>query len=1295
VVSRAPAFLALSVWCLVRPAAAQLNYQNFTFTTLAGQATGWFDGVGPDAQFNSPFGVAVDANGNLYVADTGNSTVRKVTPAGVVTTLAGLAGIQGATNGAGQQARFYYPGSVAVDPGGNVYVADSSNDTIRKITPDGVTTTLAGSAGVTNSTDGPGASARFNSPQGLAIDVSGNLYVADSGNSTIRKVTPAGVVSTLAGKAGVTGTNDASSAAAARFNVPYGVAVDTNGNIYVGDTENHTIRKISPTGAVTTLAGTPGTSGSTDGTNSGALFKYPCGVGVDGSGNIYVADYGNDTIRQVSTNGVVTTLAGSAGTPGSTNGTGHGALFYSPLGLAVDGNGNVYVADSENAMIRRITTPAAAVTTVAGSSSAPGSANGAGSTARFNDPCGVAVDSSGTVYVSDLGNNTIRQITPQGVVTTLAGLAGSFGTNDGTGAAARFGNPAGLAVDTNDNLYVAEYGNHTIRKIAPGGIVTTLAGEPGVGGSSDGTGSAAHFLNPLGVAVDAAGNVYVADTLNNTIRKITPDGTVSTLAGVVGTAGAKDGPGATARFDYPQGLAVDPAGNVYVADTSNSTIRKITPDGMVSTLAGMAQMEGACDGSSAAARFDSPFTLAADSQGYLYVVDTSNNTIRKVSPAGVVTTLAGLAGQAGDADGTGPEASFNDPEGIAVDANGNLYVANTQSSTIRKGNPALPDAPVVNDPFGPPGTLRQFGVTNLSVTNWSWTILRFPSDSAAQLSSTTALNPTLTPDVPDLFVIRFQGQDSLGRAALGTLWIANDLTPPTLGITQPQPSQTAASSPLYVSGTASDDVHVASVWCQLNGGPWVQAAGTFHWAAILPLTNPGANTLSAYAVDGSGKVSSPTNTVRFLYTPDVTVQVSGEGTVSPNYQGKSLVIGKTYTITATPLAGSGYLFAAWIDKSGNVLATTPTYTFTMTNGLTLIASFVVNPFQPLQGTYAGLFIDTNSLSAANAGSFSATLTSLGALSAQLQVAGSAYRFSGSLSVAGAYSNSVSGPAGKPITLQLQLDLSGVQGMTGSVSTATWSAGLAACQALASTIKYATAYPTNAISNLVALAGKSYTLVMVPPLPAEPAAAPAGYGFGTLSVSSSGGVTFSGALGDGTKVTASSAVVGSGQWPLCLAPSAYAGNGMACGWLRFATNGAGPQPVGWLSWLKGAGVPRTLYPNGFAFTNAVQVLESRYSYTSGSRLLDWTNGVIELADGNLSVPGLTNGVTLGLNNKVSGTTNNLSVTLTTASGLFQGTVPLAGSKTGVSVSGVLLQDDNAGYGLFLGPSESGSVYLGQP
>src|SRR5439155_440578 len=264
-------------------------------------------------------------------------------------------------------------------------------------------------------------------------------------------------------------------------------------------------------------------------------------------------------------------------------------------------------------------------------------------------------------------NHTIRKITPAGAVTTLAGSAGQSGAADGAGSAARFYYPEGVAVDGAGNVYVADWGNYTIRKITSAGAVTTLAGSAGQSGTEDGTGTAARFDYPTGVAVDSAGNVYVADSYNNTIRKITPAGAVTTLTGSAGEFGSGDGIGRGARFNDPIGVAVDSAGNVYVADSNNHTIRKVTSAGAAATLAGSAGQMGSGDGTGTAARFNDPTGLAVDSDGNVYVSDTHNYTIRKITPAGVVTTLAGSAGQDGGVDGLGSAAQFDYPFGVAVD----------------------------------------------------------------------------------------------------------------------------------------------------------------------------------------------------------------------------------------------------------------------------------------------------------------------------------------------------------------------------------------------------------------------------------------------------------------------------------------------------------------------------------------------------------------------------------------------------------------------------------------------------
>ena len=326
------------------------------------------------------------------------------------------------------------------------------------------------------------------------------------------------------------------------------------------------------------------------------------------------------------------------------------------------------------------------VTTLAGEANRLGeSADGPAAEARFNGPWGIACDASGNLYVTDSGSDTIRRISPDGVVGTLAGTAGQQGSTDGRGAEARFDQPTGIAVDASGNLYVADFGNDTIRRISPDGVVSTLAGTAGQRGSTDGRGAEARFDGPSGVASDAAGNVYVADSGNQTIRRITPAGVVTTLAGRAGSPGSTDGRGPKARFFTPWGIACGSDGELFVTDAYNETIRAISPDGLVSTLAGTVGDWGSSDGRGARARFDCPTGIACDGAGELFVTDSGNNTIRMIAPNGAVSTLAGRApSTVASADGRGRAARFNTPEGVAWGGAGTLYVTDLDNNTIRK-----------------------------------------------------------------------------------------------------------------------------------------------------------------------------------------------------------------------------------------------------------------------------------------------------------------------------------------------------------------------------------------------------------------------------------------------------------------------------------------------------------------------------------------------------------------------------------------------------------------------------------
>jgi hypothetical protein len=386
-------------------------------------------------------------------------------------------------------------------------------------------------------------------------------------------------------------------------------------------------------------------------------------------------------------------------------------------------------ATSNAATLALVESTPLTVSTLAGLAGVTGSSDGTGSAARFHRPVDVAVDTAGNVYVADTNNQTLRKVTPAGAVTTLAGQAGANGSTDGTGTAARFDSPLGVAVDGLGNVYVADTGNATIRKITAAGTVTTLAGQAGVSGLADGTGTAARFNGPSGLAADSTGNLYVADTLNQCIRKITTAGVVSTIEGTSGLEG-------------PQGLALDGAGNLFVADPNSQTIRKVVlATGAMTVEAGQVGSSGSDDGQAGQARFNNPSGVAVDSMGHLYITDTDNHTIREITPAGVVSTVAGLAGTPGSADGVGTVARFDAPTGITVNSTGLLYIADTDNHTIRQGTfstkPAITAQPQSQTVAA--GDNVQFSVTAVGVPapTYQWAFNGVPIGGAT--SSTLSL----------------------------------------------------------------------------------------------------------------------------------------------------------------------------------------------------------------------------------------------------------------------------------------------------------------------------------------------------------------------------------------------------------------------------------------------------------------------------------------------------------------------------------------------------------------------------
>ena len=480
-----------------------------------------------EASLNYPNGVAVDAAGTVFIADTGNNVIRAVTSQGVIMTVAGN-GIAGYTGdgGAAASASLNYPNSVAVDAADDLFIADENNNAIRKVTPGGLITTIAGNGNSGDGGDGGAAiNATLDHPSSVAVDPLGNLFITDEYNNCVRKVTANGLISTVAGNRFYNYSGmDGAVTVSAGLNYPFGVTADNFGNVFIADSDNNCVREVTTNGLMTTVAGSGifGYSGD-GGAAPYASLNYPLGVAVDQTGNLYIADGGNNCIRKVTANGLITTVAGN-GTPGY---SGDGAAATNatlgfPYGVTVDAMGNLFIADSDNNVVREVSLNGI-ITTAAGDGLAGYSGDGAAATnACLSNPASVAVDAAGDLFIADSGNNVVREVTADGLITTVAGDGSAGYSGDGAAATnACLSNPASVAVDATGDLFIADSGNNVIREVTAAGLITTVAGDGTAGFSGDGGAPLnASLYYPYGVAVDTSGNLFIADCWNNVIREV-------------------------------------------------------------------------------------------------------------------------------------------------------------------------------------------------------------------------------------------------------------------------------------------------------------------------------------------------------------------------------------------------------------------------------------------------------------------------------------------------------------------------------------------------------------------------------------------------------------------------------------------------------------------------------------------------------------------------------------------------------------------------------------------------------
>jgi sugar lactone lactonase YvrE len=615
-----------------------------------------------------------DSSGNLFISDSFDHRIRKVTPAGVISTFAGtgIAGFSG-DGGLAKNAMFAYPAQILFDSAGNMIVADQGNNRVRSISPAGIVSTIAGTGTAGYSGDGgPAIAAQLNNPWGLVLDLGGKLYFTDINNQVVRKIDTSGIITTVAGNGILGYSGDGGPAILASMNYPSGLALDPSGNLYIADRFNHVVRIVNSAGIINTFAGDGIGGFSGDGGPAlSAAIGNPKGLLIRNN-QLFIGGAGQSRVRVVNLKStIINTFAGfNTGYDGG----GNPPLltdFNAPVGLFFTASGSLLVADSTNSRIRDVTP--AATTTIAGGFA---STNGRATAASLIYPENLAFDSSGNYYIADYGGNRILKVTPSGQLSTFAGTGVSGFSGDGGPAnQAQVYLPLGVAADNSGNVFIADTSNAVIRKVDSTGTISTFATDP-------------NFSDLVSLAIDSAGNIYSADDSACAVRKITPAGAISVIAGIEFNCGySGDGGLATAALlNSAFGVAVDSKGNLYIGDTFNNRVRKVNRSGIIFTIAGNGNCGFSGDGGpGTAAMICNPEAVAVDSKGNVYIGDYSNFRIRKINSAGNITTIAG-SGNGGYNGENLPAVSTNldGPVGVALDNTGHVFLLDDVQHRVRK-----------------------------------------------------------------------------------------------------------------------------------------------------------------------------------------------------------------------------------------------------------------------------------------------------------------------------------------------------------------------------------------------------------------------------------------------------------------------------------------------------------------------------------------------------------------------------------------------------------------------------------
>ncbi len=660
-------------------------------TVAGGGAINIGDGNPSDSCYlKNPVDVIKDAAGNIYISDQGNHRIRKVDLSGVISTIAGtgVAGFNG-DGGPATAAQLNSPAGITFDTAGNLLISDELNHRIRKIDPSGIINTIAGTGVGGYNADGiPAITADLNKPFFLFVDELNDIYIADQSNNRIRKINSAGMISTFAGMGLAGFSGDGGQAVSARLNKPSDIIKDTSGNFFIADYNNNRIRKVDPSGIISTIAGSSAGYAGDGGFASLAKFNSPMALCYDSLHNLYISDFNNHRIRRIDKVGIITTIAGK-GTSGFSGdgGPADSAQVNRPAGISIDPAGDLLIADNFNGVIRNVNS--SIINTIAGGYMDIGN-GGQATLAYFESPDGVTIDKNGIMYIPDFYANVIRAVNTSGVVGPYAGVGTTgYSGNGGPALSAQLDAPQSVCTDTSGNIFFADSYNHCVRKIdISSGIITTVAGTGIAGYNGDGISATTARLNlPAKIYIDKFNTLYIADGFNYRIRMVDAAGLISTIAGT-GSAGitGDSGLATAAKISFSEGITKDPAGNLYFCDAQSNRIRKIDTAGIIRTIAGTITGGFSGDGGPAdSAKLSYPTSIVFNSGGELLVCDGGNNRIRKIDTSGVISTVVGNGTAAFAGDGGPPLlASINNPNDLFIDSNGDLYIADMYNKRIRK-----------------------------------------------------------------------------------------------------------------------------------------------------------------------------------------------------------------------------------------------------------------------------------------------------------------------------------------------------------------------------------------------------------------------------------------------------------------------------------------------------------------------------------------------------------------------------------------------------------------------------------